>query len=556
MSLDISWGELASTVWETAIGERVVGPVDEDVTNDSTNPIWKWADEFLPDWLQDGLKAVGSRLKDWGVGIIRSIKSWGLSTITGFFMANKNFMWNFNWNASDTALDAQIAAKRTAIAGRFGSFLGCGFGWAAGMAFGVGLDLSMDAIGKSLGIPLLAFDKGASLRAVRTATEEGLDELSGLLGGLARDIVLVTLQSFFVGFYKNVRKLIKFGANILPPEMNENVQRWGAENSQPWSFAIFTEESVDAIPWAPLRLFAENFLEEADECFIEAAYVYAASVDRYKQELLDTREAVMGVQNTVEITPDRDAPNEVITISGRDQVARGAIVSALATHQLLYNRDVGQWVGQPANEQLRQQSPISTLSLRIIYYPVDSPPFTRENFAANGGDADAWHTCDIAIPYIDPARLDWERIRRAAGLQGRLFGRYRAYGYLGGRKVEVYGGSELEAKTWITELAELSEAPLVGLGYTRRDRNAASVSSLSQQFESCRVFPAYAIVTSQRREIDKALGRPTLQGNFTSREERIDLWTDEAPPFASALLTEWKKYHTPLAQLGVGFTAP
>lgn len=556
MSLDISWGELASTVWETAIGERVVTPVDEDVSSDAGNPVWRWAQDFLPDWLKDGLVAIGSRLKGWAVSAIRSIKSWGLTQITGFFMANKNFMWNFNWNASDTALDAQIAAKRTAIAGRFGSLLGCGFGWAAGMAFGVGLDVGMDAIGKSLGIPLLAFDKGAMLRAVRTSTEEGLDELSGLLGGLARDIILLTLQGFFVGFYKNVRKLIKFGANILPPEMNENVQRWGAENSQPWSFAIFTEEAIDSIPWAPLRLFAENFIEEADECFVEAAYVYAASVDRYKQELLDTREAVMGVQNTVEITPDRDAPNEVITISARDQVARGAIVTALTTHQLMHNRDVGQWVGQPINEQLRQQAPISTLSLRIIYYPVKSPPFTRENLEASGGNADNWHTCDIAIPYIDPAKLDWQKIKRAAGLSSRFFGRNRAYGYLGGRKIEVYGAGEIEAKTWINDLAELSEAPLVGLGFTRRDRNAASVSSLSQQFESCRVFPAYAIVTSQRREVDKANGRATLQGNFTSREERIELWPEEAPPFVGALLEEWKKYHTPLAQLGVGFSAP
>lgn len=559
MSLNIEWGNLASTIVDLAAGEKTIAPLEQDTEEGA---IVSWIRENVGDWAANGIIEIGSRLVNWGVNLLRRAVSWSVSALWGYFIAQKNFVWNFNLNISDEALDAQLRAQRLALTGQLGSTLGCGFGWAAGMAGGVILDKSIGAIAASLGVPILAFDKLAMSRALKTATEEGLDEIGGLLSGLATSAILYTTRASGAWWFKNIRRLVKLTADfpaiadILPSGAKTVIDNWGAVDGDAWSLALETEEAIDNIGNDYLRVFVENFLEEADECFIEAGYVYAASVDREKQELADTREAVIGVQTVTEIVPDRDAPNEVITVSGRDHVTRGTVATVLATHQMIANRDLGQWVGQPVNEALRQQAPTSTLSIRLLYYPVATPPFTRDGLALAGGDPDAWHTSDVAIPYINPARLDWDKIKRAAGLQGRLFGRYRAYGYLGGRKIEVYGGSEADAKAWIEELAELSEAPLIGLGFTRRDRNSASVSSLSTMFDTVRLYPAYAIITSQKKEIDKSLGRPTLQGNFTSQEQRIELWPDTAPPFTSQILSELRKYHTPLEQMGIGFQTP
>jgi len=266
---------------------------------------------------------------------------------------------------------------------------------------------------------------------------------------------------------------------------------------------------------------------------------------------------VLGTQQVVEIVPDREAPNERIVVAGREQVVRTTVMHTLATHQMVANRDVGQIVGQPANEQMMQQAPVTTLTLRLIYYPVDSPPFTEGSMRLRGITG-KWVTTDIKIPFIDPGDLTWEKIKRAAGLVGRMKGRYRCYGYLAGRKIEVYAATEQQGEQWLKDLVELSEAKnqLTGIGFTRRANNPASTNSLSEQYPPILVHPAYAIIVSQKLAIDRTEGRATLQGNFTEQSQRIELWPDTEPSYAKEILTAMKQYHTPLEALGIGFRRP
>lgn len=551
MSLDISWEGLASTAVAVARGVHEINPSNSYEEEEEGGGIL----QIIIDH--------SKRLIGWGAGKLAGFLRWSVSQVFGAFVAVKNFIWTFNVNASDEALDVQLRQQRIALASYFGSTLGCGFGWAAGMLFSAGIHAGIGAIAKSLGIPLLAFDKASMFAALKAATEEGIEEMGSLLGGLVRMATLYFLRHAGSEIFKSARRLIKWLntnpkiRSILPSDLTRRIDEWGEANSEPWTLAQTVEDAVDNIQNEYLRSFLSAFLEEADECFIEGGYVYAANVDRIMSERADMREAVLGTQQVVEIVPDREAPNERIVLAGREQLTRATITQSLVTHQLVHNRDVGQIVGQPANEQMLQQAPVTTLTLRILYYPVPSPPFTATAMATAGIEGD-WITCDLKIPFIDPIELDWSKIKKAAGLTGRMRGRYRCYGYLAGRKLEVYGSSEADSEQWLRDLATLSEAKdqLTGVGFTRRARNPASTNSLSDQFSTIRVYPAYAIVLSQRLAKDKTEGRATLQGNFTTQSQRIELWPETPPAYTKEILSAMKTYHTPLELLGIGFKRP
>jgi len=563
--MEINWNELMSTVVSIARGTREILPPSQSVNDDNDNGGWlSGLREQFP-WLKDVqlyLQGIGERMKGWISAKLKGLLSWTLTGIWGGITTGLQYAWNFNINISDEELDGQLKSLQVALASQFGSFLGCGFGWATGMAAGVGVHYGASAVAASLGIPILKFEKSAMMRGLKDASDEGLDELGGLLGGLVDSFIWYAARSYQAFLFKNGRRAIKWLANTslgdaLPSGLKTKIDNWGKTGSEPWSYAIMVENAVDAIPSQTVRAFVDSFLEESWECFVEAGYVYLGSIDRDIAERSDMREAILGTQQVIEITPDREAPNETIVIAGREQTVRATVMTALATHQMVNNRDVGQYVGSPVNEQMAQQAPTSTLTLRIIYYPVPTPPFTKESMLARDLGS-RWVTTDIKIPFIDPSDLTWQKIKFAAGLHGRNKGKVRCYGYLAGRKLEVFGQSEYVAEQWLKEVSELSEAKrtLTGIGFSRRQRNPASSNNLDELHPVVRVFPAYAIILSQKLSVDRMNGRPTLQGNFTEQSQRIELWTETEPSYCNEILQEMKRYHTPLEQLGIGFRTP
>lgn len=562
----IDWGELASVAVANVRGEhRLPASSSQELGEDEPLPLWLEPFRGLP-WLTKAvmfIENIGRRLMGWASGLLKGIGSWSLSAIWGALQTAKNFVWNFNLLATDEELEGQIKALQTGIASQLGSTVGYAFGYAAGMLTSAGVAVGIAAIGKSMGIPLLAFDKALLTKALKKTTEEGFEELVGMLTGLTRALINYGVRQAGTSLFINIRKYAKYVSNnpairpLLSDDVKKAIDEWGETSGQFWSLAHAVEERVDSIDSDFWRSFFDSAIEEADEGFIEAGFIFAANLDSLIAEKADLREAVLGTQQVIEIVPDREAPNERIVVAGREQTVRATVMQTLATHQLVQNRDVGQIVGQPANEQMLQQAPTTTLTLRLMYYPVQSPPFSATAMQSQNIQG-PWTTCDLKIPYIDPVQLDWEKIKRAAGLTGRLRGRYRCYGYLAGRKIEVYGATENDAEQWLRDLASLSEAheQLTGIGFSRRRRNPASSSSLSDQYESVRVWPAYAIILSQKLARDKQEGRPTLQGNFTQQSQRIELWPDTEPAYTREILQAMKAYHTPLELLGIGFRRP
>lgn len=56
----------------------------------------------------------------------------------------------------------------------------------------------------------------------------------------------------------------------------------------------------------------------------------------------------LGIERTIELTPDKETPDEVIRVTGRTELLKTSIQNTLSTHKIIKNRDVGAIIGQPA----------------------------------------------------------------------------------------------------------------------------------------------------------------------------------------------------------------
>jgi hypothetical protein len=80
----------------------------------------------------------------------------------------------------------------------------------------------------------------------------------------------------------------------------------------------------------------------------------AGGIDAWLAQQKLANNSVLGADRTIEITPDRSAPDERIVLSGPEAVMRPTLVNVLATHQMLGNRDVGVLInGTPVDDYVR-----------------------------------------------------------------------------------------------------------------------------------------------------------------------------------------------------------
>jgi hypothetical protein len=230
-------------------------------------------------------------------------------------------------------------------------------------------------------------------------------------------------------------------------------------------------------------------------------------------------------------------------------------MTAIQTHNLINNRDVGQIVGRDINESMLTQAPTSSLDLKIIWTPRRSPPFSKNQWVQDGNNLKQWREPQFSIPFVNPAKLDWDKIKFAAGgANGYQTGRYRCYGYLGwpskgipGRKVEISGATQAIARQMLESLSTLSEAELHGVGYSERARSTdPDDAALSEQFAAVIVYPKTCYISSQKRELDIERGRGTLTGNWSRRRERLELWVSSPDQGVNEIIADLKRWHTPL----------
>ncbi|MEC4804426.1 MAG: hypothetical protein SAJ12_10530 [Jaaginema sp. PMC 1079.18] len=534
---DIGFGDFISTTIRNEIGERILdvrGTVD-DLPEGDSNFVQKWIDKNVP-FLSGITKTVfrlGNRLIGFLGKISAKIASVSLTEAWGLFQQTKEFVMNFNINSTDEELDQTVKNGLISLSSQFGEFVGCGLGQVV--------------CGGAMSAIIWKIDKGAAMKAIKAATNEAIDELGDQLGDLMRESAWQVLRWSMIAGFKSGRKFIKWAnknpkvKKYLPEGLSKAIDNWGEEGSKPWSYSQALENKIDSIENDHLRAFTEEFVEGFDECCAEIGYVIAGSFDSARAEAQDMREAVQGVERYVELVPNRDVPNERIVMGGRDAHLRTALTTTMATYEMLNNRDVGQIVAAPVVSAVepRSKGEPKIVTLTIQFAPVRQPPFTKR-FAPEGTH---WRVPTYSIPFVDPDKLDYEKIRRACGNDaGIRWGKYEAYGWLGGRKMAVRGASENEAIAHLEELAELSSKPLLSIGVRHTTKRGERGRYLTANDDPMRVFCAYATVLINSRVLDrdKESGRASLAGNYEQRKERIEIWIDKPLPGVKALLQQLK----------------
>jgi hypothetical protein len=236
--------------------------------------------------------------------------------------------------------------------------------------------------------------------------------------------------------------------------------------------------------------------------------------------------------------------SEIIRLKSNTAMLPAVISSLVATHRLIENRDIGDFVGMPVEGTIRAEP--FNIKLTVFFFSEKYPPFTPKI-----GKRYVRSYC--AIPDVKRSSLAWEIIKLACGGDiGYMWGRFTCTANLSNRRqMQVYGASAMEAEERLKALAALSKASITSISVSEQKKEGKRATGLLLYKEPTRVYPAYfSILNSQKIAIESKLEReqrdhrigkltPTLDGNFLrNRTQKIPLWVPSEPPDAKAQIRE------------------
>lgn len=302
-------------------------------------------------------------------GLIKAI-TFSATKIWGWVIGSIERLKAFNWNASDDELKTMVEAQNVALAALWGGVVGQGFGWLAGIAVGYGVAFLCPVIGGA------ALARLISTKVGKEAIEELLPTLRNALAQTANALA----TSGLISIYTNYRRLLKsapeaFLKALYGEETTYFIKNlFGNKGGPDMSFNVQMDEAIESIDNKYLQEFLEEFFDEAWDSFTEAGFIVAQEIDAAFAQHKASQKEQLGPERTLEIIPDREAEDETLKlINMPQQLAVPAIQQTLNTHRLLYNRDVGAVIEQPAgsmgraNFQLRQ--------LVILFQSRPHPPW-------------------------------------------------------------------------------------------------------------------------------------------------------------------------------------
>ncbi len=434
-----------------------------------------------------------------------SLISFSFTKLWSWIVSATQFIYNFDWNITDTAIDKQIEGLWNSFGGILGGAVGRAIGW-------IGCGLVPAAT-------VFSFNQSLGTYLLKEVGEQAIDEMLDAASEVINAGFRMGAQATFLWLYKDVRRALKdpsnpFGKALRGALGEKTVDNWGTGES--WTMAKAVEEKIESIPDTFWRNFTEEAIEEGTEACIEAGFAIAGGIDAYLAQQQMTNNAVLGSDRTVEITPDRSAPDERIILSGPEAVLRPTIVNVLATHQMLGNRDVGVLInGTPVDEYLRPG--VQERRLTIEFKEKTAPPWTMP---------DGKRARKRQVTIFDVKRgLTWEEVKLAAK-QYTSGQRLITAQLNNGRQMQVYAGTENEGVQKIKELLKLSTAEILPNGV--RDSGYVDPTSRRQALPYL-VYPAKAVLLWRKRSTDLD-GREDLAGNVWTEEAiAFDLWPDNEP---------------------------
>lgn len=338
MSLKMELTSLVSRAIREKIPERIIKPLETT--------------QFVKEGEQNILKIIWNGAIGFGGFIVAAVKALltlDMSKIWSLIVSAVTFIWNFNWQATDENLDAAIQSKLDAIAGLAGATLGNAFGYVA--------------CGLLPGIAVLAFNEPLGAKILLNVAQEGVDEFIDNLAGLCKYAFNIGMQVLITWLFKNTRKILKSNSKVIGALFGSKaesiIKGWGEKGSQPWSFASAFENVIESIPNQALRNFVEEFAEEAIEACVEAGYVVANTIDAHIAQKAVEQEVFPpgGQMRYVELTPNRQYPDQKILIGGKEDSLEPMIVQTLVNNRLLGDRDVGVIYGTDNQQPVRSIKP-------------------------------------------------------------------------------------------------------------------------------------------------------------------------------------------------------
>lgn len=474
-TINISRGTLRSRVVREIIGERVIDIFKSLTESEQQGEggIFRWVTGFA------------ARVVGFVVSIARRAIGWLLRNLWEIIVEATFSIATFDWNQTDAAINSAINQNNIQVAGALGDLLGTGSVWLVSIGI---------AGAAALKFPVLAGKVALAL------AEEGGEELRGQIVSFLTVARNAVVRNLILNGFLTLRRLRLFGLSPI------------TERREPWTIAEAIENRVDSIDNEALRLFVDQFLESATEAILEVGYVVSYAIDDYYNASRMANESMLGENRIVKIQPDRRVENETIVIQGPQQLTKQSIQTAITTHRWVHNRDLGQLVGQPAEDWVR--AGMQRRKLTIVFKSKEQPPWIGNE-----------ERCKEATYTIPDAKigLTWHEIKAAANRW--TWGKYRATATLdNGRQMAVHGATEAEAERKVRELMTLGTAELLTLSVTEeKDRHPGL------RKEPTEMYPAYATLLIRRSTADRT-GNTDLSGtNFRDDRIRIDLWPTSEP---------------------------
>jgi hypothetical protein len=474
--------------------------------------------KFIPEWLQNVAGTIwefSTKLGGFVWGKISSAFNFTFTGVWGFLTSSVQFLWSFNWDATDQQLDSLLSGIQIQLSAQLGGTLGNLAGFLV--------------CGAVPGAAMLKFNKMLAVRILKEVGEEALEELGGNLSALCSTAFLGLAQTAMISIFKSARRNLKnyfkdptsnqsrFMKKIFGAGFDNFIASWG-DGKNNYSFSNQTEEALDRIPNELVREFLEEFLEEFAEACIEAGYIVAGGLDEWVAQQKTQREAILGEEKILEITPNRAAGDEKIILAGNEALVKSALPSVIASHQLVENRDIGQFMGSTVQSHVKKDR--LELGIRIVWKTKPRPPW---------GDADS---TECTIEGIDRSKLEWDIIKLlAGGVNGYMWGRFRATANLSnGGQFVINAGTKDEAEDMAKKLLTLSEFDVLTLSVTESLKEGLRATGKQLEIESKRVYPAYLTIINQKKLInEQRQGVQTLTGTYKRRSHQLNLWTTKEP---------------------------
>jgi hypothetical protein len=470
--LNIARSALKSRQVRTLIGERTY-----DAAAALTQPEGSQTG-ILQKIFNIGAKFVGFLVS----GVFYAI-AWSFSTLWEILVEAYFEIKYFDWNQTDKELQSQIDSNNQRIANAFGQLVGGGVVWLTGIAVSSALTVKFPVLAGRIALEL---------------AEEGGGEIKGLLGNLIVSTRQAVVSSLILGGLLSLRKLRLFG---LAPVNQERA---------PWIISEKIDEKVESITDNVLRSFVQGFLDQIEESIIEMGYVVAFTLDDFyaSQKAAQSEEPT----RTIIITPNKDAEDEQLSLTGSQSAIEQSLQTTLATHTLVYNRDVGQIVGSHYDDWYRAKP--FRRCLKLVFHDKQEPPYVVNGKASM--------TAELTVPDPLPG-LSWEKIKRAC--EPFTWGPIMLTQKLdNGRKFQVNVTTVSEGKQLINRLLNLTTAKPEGIPFkTEPDQdNLAPELKIKPNL----VYPAYGTLIVREPTYD---GTSITYKKNKESATRFELWTTQQP---------------------------